>query len=604
MLTITAIIAVHNGAKTIGPVLAHLYENDIDVYVIDHGSTDSTIDVIADYKEKKVKEVRYMAYDGVLRLQKILEMKEDIIRTLHDGWVIHIDADEIMDSPRKDETLRHMIERIDREGYDVIDCDEFIFVPMHPDDDEPKDYINAMRYYYYYKPKNFKLHRVQRVAGAKEKDWSQSSGHGLSLEGRKLAPEKICKRHYIGISFDHLRGQYISRVFDGKALLRGWHNVRTGLNPQSIVRPSVRALNNIDRDGLVTSRPYTYHLIFRRPFMEEFFRKCKKALALCRKSPTSLLKLIIYRKKIQKNLYGTINDQENSSTTISHERTPMPFIVGCGRSGTTLLRLLLDAHPDMAIPHETAWLKDILPVLVHSSFKTSVLRKKLLGSEQWCTMNISEGELDTVLAQHDATVPEETIRRIYKTYADKHSAVRYGDKTPAHSSHMITLFKLLPEARFIHIIRDGRDVAESYRRVWFGLQDIRQLAYLWVTRIRDIRQQAEYLPYYMEVRYEELVADPEKILRKIGEFIDLSYDPIQLEAYKHADERLSEVKDRVLDGKFISNEAFKQTHLLTMQPPTTSRIGKWKTELTSDEIATFERIAGDMLSDLGYERAT
>ena len=543
-------------------MLAHLERNRIKVHIIDHSSTDGTSQIIALHKSAPVIEVTHQEFDGVFRLKQLLELKEAIVKNLTDDWVIHSDADEILGSPNEGESLREMIERLDREGFDVIDCDEFVFAPIE-DASEPRDFVNEMRHYYHFSPVGRTLHRVQRRANARL-SWSATGGHTLPLDGRKLAPERIRLKHYIGLSLDHLRSQYLGRVFAGEALQRGWHYNRVATTQEFIVKPDVSRLLNVDVDGWRTDKPEQSHLVFHQPHVYQV--------------------------------------PEKLPTSDAHR--PFPFIVGVGRSGTTLLRLLLDAHPEIAVTPETHWLRGAVQKLLADPRDAAGVRGEILSSPHWADMGISDQDLDAIIASHNHECPGDTLRKIYEHYGTRHGAARVGDKTPLHNLAMHDIARILPEARFIHIIRDGRDVAVSYRDLWFGPgRDVRAAAMLWMWRIRETRQQAQFLPHYLEVRYEMLVTDPEKVLRDIARFIDLPFDPVQLTAYLRAKERLGECQDFVLNGRKITAEQRGGIHKLTLTPPDPSRVGRWTSLMDPADLATFERIAGDMLTDLGYARA-
>jgi Sulfotransferase family/Glycosyl transferase family 2 len=563
MLSICAVIAAHNAAKTLGCVLAHLERNRIIVHMIDNGSTDITPEIIAQHKGAPVVEVTRQEFDGIFRLKQQLELKEAIVKNLGVDWVIHNDADEILESSNEGESLREMIERLDREGFDVIDCDEFVFAPVE-DASDPRDFVNEMRHYYHFSPVGRVLHRAQRSANARL-SWSTTGGHKLPLDGRKLAPERIRLRHYIGLSLDHMRSQYLGRVFAGEELQEGWHHNRVPLTQEFIVKPDASRLLNVDFDGWITDKPEHSHLLFHQPYPLEIPEKLQ----------------------------------------VYDAHRPFPFIVGVGRSGTTLLRLLLDAHPEIAVTPETHWLQGALRKLLVDPTDTAGVRKEILSEPSWADMGISVQELDTIIASHNNECPGDTLRKIYQHYGSRHGVVRVGDKTPLHNLAMHEIARILPEARFIHIIRDGRDVAVSYRDLWFGPgHDIRAAAMLWVWRIRETRQQAQFLPHYLEVRYEALVTDPEKVLREIALFIDLPYDPVQLTSYLHAEERLDEFQDIVRNDRRVTAEKRKGIYKLTLTPPDPSRVGRWAALMDPADLATFERIAGDMLTDLGYTRAT
>jgi hypothetical protein len=563
MLSICSVIAVHNAAKTLGTVLSHLERNRINVHIIDHGSTDRTPQIIAQHKGAPVIEVTHLEFDGVFRLKQQLELKEAIVKNLAVDWVIHTDADEILESPNESESLREMIERLDREGFDIIDCDEFVFAPVE-DVSEPQDFVNEMRHYYHFSPVGRTLHRAQKRANARL-SWSATGGHKLPLDGRKLAPERMRLRHYMGLSLDRLRSQYLGRVFAGEDLQRGWHHNRVPTTQGFVVKPDVSRLLNLDVDGWRTDQPEQSHLLFHQPHRYETPQKLQ----------------------------------------ISDARRPFPFIVGVGRSGTTLLRLLLDAHPEIAVTPETHWLRGAVRTLLADPTDAAGVRKNILSEPSWADMGISVHELDNIIASHNHECTGDTLRKIYQHYGSRHGVARVGDKTPLHNLAMHNIASILPEARFIHIIRDGRDVAVSYRDLWFGPgRDIRAAAMLWMWRIREARQQAQFLPHYLEVRYEALATDPEKVLLDIARFIDLPFDPVQLTAHLRAEERLGEFQDIARNGRTVTAEKRRGIHKLTSSPPDPSRVGRWASLMDSADLATFERIAGDMLTDLGYARAT
>ena len=278
---------------------------------------------------------------------------------------------------------------------------------------------------------------------------------------------------------------------------------------------------------------------------------------------------------------------------------PFPFIVGVGRSGTTLLRLMVDANPDIAIPAEAHWLMSTIKLLSSQDFDADRVLRHLHGQPTWHDMHIADDCVLEILGDHRS--PGQTIRCIYKCYANRHGATRGGDKTPLHGLWMPSIAKVLPEAHFIHIIRDGRDVAVSYRGMRFGPgSDAATAAEFWKSRVETMRRQGEVMPHYMEVRYESLVEEPETILRQIGSFIDLPFHPRQIEAHRYAAERLSEITDATRNDRTLTASQRREVHYNTDKQPDKTRIGRWKDAMTAEEVQAFEAVAGDLLSSLGY----
>jgi hypothetical protein len=284
---------------------------------------------------------------------------------------------------------------------------------------------------------------------------------------------------------------------------------------------------------------------------------------------------------------------------------PMPFVVGVPRSGTTLLRLMLDAHPDIAIPAETAFLLAIVGRPPSAGPLTALELHRLLTSLQsWPDVVLdARAYLDALTPLHPFSVSD-GLRTFYRLYAARFEKSRGGDKTPTNLERMREIADILPEAHFVHVIRDGRDVALSLRDMWFAPgRDMTTLGRYWSERIRAARQAAEWGLRYLEIRYEALIAEPERTLRAVCAFVDLSYDPRMLRYHETARQRLDEVTTwRGPDGGVIvTKEQRLHNHRFTSLPPMAERVGRWRTELTGDETAEIEAVAGDLLAELGYQ---
>ncbi len=140
----------------------------------------------------------------------------------------------------------------------------------------------------------------------------------------------------------------------------------------------------------------------------------------------------------------------------------------------------------------------------------------------------------------------------------------------------------LPEARFIHLIRDGRDVALSILKQSFGPETIEAAAERWRSRVLRGRAQQPYLGFYMEVKFEDLVLDTEGQLRRICEFIELDFDPAMLGYHETAEERLQEKARELPRGKGRdpqSAEKRLQSHVKTFEPPNPSLVGGYRTKM-------------------------
>jgi hypothetical protein len=169
---------------------------------------------------------------------------------------------------------------------------------------------------------------------------------------------------------------------------------------------------------------------------------------------------------------------------------------------------------------------------------------------------------------------------------------------------MSRISRHLPEARFIHLIRDPRDVAVSLREVSWGPDDVGEAAADWRAKIERAREQAgELVPgTYLELRYEDLAERPEPALRAVADLIQLPWDDAMLDYHRHAAMRMREVDRDVErpDGGVIPAAERRAQHALLSRPPTSERIGRWRDELSDDERERVEAATAPLLAELGY----
>jgi hypothetical protein len=279
---------------------------------------------------------------------------------------------------------------------------------------------------------------------------------------------------------------------------------------------------------------------------------------------------------------------------VSAGQPPAPFVVGVGRSGTTLLRLMLDAHPQLAIGPETQFLPDVIDAADPAG--------AIVGSRTWDDFGLDAQEFARRVNDQDIAG---VLRTFYGLYAESQGKSRWGEKTPGYVRSMDSIAAILPEGRFIHLIRDGRDVALSRRARGMGAdKPMAKTANLWRRRIEDARKQARGLDgRYMELRYEDLVTDPEPHLRTICEFVELEFDPAMLRHSEGAEARLAELGGLEAVGGRQARDADERAsaHARAKEAASTARIGIWRTEMDEADRHEFEAVAGDLLRDLGYD---
>ena len=268
-----------------------------------------------------------------------------------------------------------------------------------------------------------------------------------------------------------------------------------------------------------------------------------------------------------------------------------------------MLRLMLDAHPDLAIPPETNFIHLVAEACEDASDPPRAFLETVMTHNRWKDLRIEEDLLTQNVAAIKPFDLREAVRALYGLYAEKFGKSRWGDKTPHYVRRMPVIQALLPEAYFIHIIRDGRDVALSVKDLWFGADSVEDAARRWRGSVEKARRHSRKLPHYLEVRYEDLVTDAESTLRKITDFVDLPWNQSMLDYYKTADARLSEMERDVTapNGEIkLRGEERNAIHSLTREPPQRNRIGRWRKEMTATDRDRFEAVAGETLRELGY----
>ncbi len=283
--------------------------------------------------------------------------------------------------------------------------------------------------------------------------------------------------------------------------------------------------------------------------------------------------------------------------------TPAPFVVGVARSGTTLLRLMLDAHPRLAIPPETHFIPKLVKALDEPGDPRERAFELITTHRRWPDFGLDADEYRGRLNRIEPVTAAAALRAFYGLYADQQGKPRWGDKSPSYVRRMRRVSAALPEAHFIHLVRDGRDTALSQVEVDFGADTIPAAAEQWADGIAKAHRQAKRVRHYMELRYEDLVADPEPGLRRVCEFVELEWDPAMLDYHRGAEQRMAEVTRDFErgSGPAIPAAVRAERHTRVAQPPQRERAGRWRTDMSAADREAFEAVAGETLARLGYE---
>lgn len=269
---------------------------------------------------------------------------------------------------------------------------------------------------------------------------------------------------------------------------------------------------------------------------------------------------------------------------------PMLFVIGHERSGTTMLRAMLDSHPDLAVPPEAHSVVRLLGrqprPLDLDDFIEQVSADKYFADWQ-----LPRPLLDDLRTDPRVRTTADAVAGLYALYARHHGKAHYGDKTPSHIVEIPLLAERFPAARFVNIVRDGRDVAASMVTMHFGLSDFDEIARNWRRRVLRARAAGEALgpDRFQELRYEDLVADPAHELARICAFAGLPYTDAMLDYHRRADELLDGVRHT--------------QHLQGIRRPPTKNVRDWRTELDPHRQQVFDEIAGTALDAYGYPRS-
>jgi hypothetical protein len=272
---------------------------------------------------------------------------------------------------------------------------------------------------------------------------------------------------------------------------------------------------------------------------------------------------------------------------------PAPFfIVGNDRSGTTMLRLILDAGPDVAIPPESMYLTDFRPVREKGG-PADAEEAQALARLAWEHPKVALWELPggppaVPLKADPATWFRFAMEAPFAAYARKLGKPGWADKTPHYVHHVDHLLRLWPDARFVVLVRDGRDVALSLRRMPFGPNNAWAAAQWWARGIRaGARAQAGHPDVVSTVRYEDLAERPAEQVRSVCDFLGLTYSDSMLEL-EHVD-----------PARIVPDQAAWFPTLF--DGINTSAVGRWRREMSARDRRIFAALAGDELAQLGYE---
>ncbi len=269
---------------------------------------------------------------------------------------------------------------------------------------------------------------------------------------------------------------------------------------------------------------------------------------------------------------------------VSHTRFSPVLLIGQHRSGTTVLGSLLRKYLKVNFgPESQFFFRRAATLDNYGDLKSDQGLLSLitdLATERCFELNQFGFRIDPqeVLGDIRERSYSGVIDAIFRQYAAHNGMQRWGDKTPEYVLHLPALDRLFPDAQYVHLVRDGRDVALSNFGVFFGAKNEVVAAADWA-HYDDLAAQfaATVSPdRFFEAKYEELMQDPVALFARLSEFFGITDESSELQSYIAA-----HLPAEIHSGNF----------------------NKWKSGLTADQQRRFERVAGQHLSRHGYERA-
>jgi hypothetical protein len=511
-MRVIALLATYNEERHIGGCLEHLFRQGVEAYLIDNCSTDRTVGVAERYLGCGLIGIDTLPRDRVPTLGSQLERKEQLAATLEADWFIHLHSDERPLPPRSDRTLAEAFAQVDAQGYNAVSFLEFTFVPTReaPDHDHP-DFQQTMRWYYPFTPCFPHLVRAWRQQGRVE--LNSNGGHQVSFPGLRRYPGSFRMRHYLFLSAEEAIRRHVRNVATEK------DGGCSCLKPEMIKLPAqADLLPYVSDDLLDPSEPRRVHDVLPQPL----------------------------RRPAAAELLNT-----------------WPIVVGgCHRSGTSVLRRILNAHSRIYCGPEVKFFLDFFSDYLDDPLKFARFPRTARSL-------LPESELLEVLGQAFVTLQERAAARAGK--------LRWADKNPENVLYLEQWQQLLGDGwLMIHVVRNPLDTLASIQerrwpKTFPGQLDERIALYKRYT-LAGIEFGAARPAHYYRVVYEKLVGAPQATLHALMHWLGEVFEPDQL--------------------RF--NEYFHQPGLEDPKIRETTEIhsasvGRWKTVLSANEARTIWR---------------
>ncbi len=249
-MRIVALLAIRNEELYLERCIEHLISQGIEICIIDNDSTDHSLQIARSHLGAGVCCIERLPYQGFFDERAKMSLKAKLAQEIKADWFIHHDADEIRESPQPYQTLLQGIMEVDRQGYNAVNFDEFVFLPTDKSEAyEGKDYVSHMKHYYFLEPR--KLNRINAWKKTTlDERFVDSGGHHIVFDNINVYPEAFVLRHYIGLSWRHLLSKYTSRVHSMEEVLSlSMNKKRAMFTPDQLQLPNREELKQVDPAG-------------------------------------------------------------------------------------------------------------------------------------------------------------------------------------------------------------------------------------------------------------------------------------------------------------------------------------------------------------------
>lgn len=259
------------------------------------------------------------------------------------------------------------------------------------------------------------------------------------------------------------------------------------------------------------------------------------------------------------------------------------FVVGCPRSGTTLVRTILDGHSRLSIPPESHF----VVALARHGRRGAVTVDDIIAHPEFKAWNADAEALRHWVDRVAPTNYRELVSAVFDWYAVSHGKHRWGDKTPGYVSYLPQLLSVFPDAQFVHVLRDGRDVVASLSEQVWGPEKPAIGALWWRRKVSAGRRAGARMgtDRYIELKLEDLIVDPETRVRELCDFLGEQFEPNMLEFPTRARTLFAE------DDKVAAR----------VREPLTSGLRDWRSGMSVREQRAVEALCHRQLVRLGYD---